>query len=76
MKPKRIGIGTPTASVPVPEEEEEIFPDDISLALPVVDVPLANLCEEEQLDGLEGVYRYCAGRTSSPCGQLHFRPTE
>lgn len=49
MKPKGIVNGTPTASIPVPEEEEEVFPEDISPALPTVDVPLASLSEEEQL---------------------------
>lgn len=49
MRQKGIVIGTPAVSTPVPEEKEEVLPEDISHALPAADVPLASLSEEEQL---------------------------
>lgn len=49
MKLKGIVIGTPAASDLVPEEDEEVFPEDISSALPAADFPLASLSEEKQL---------------------------
>lgn len=47
MRPKGIVIGTHTVSTPVPEEEEEVLPEEISHALPAADIPLASLSEEE-----------------------------
>lgn len=43
-------IWAPATSIPIVEkEEEEVFPEDVGLALPTVDVPLASLSEEERL---------------------------
>lgn len=49
MRPKGIVIGTPTVCTPTPEKEEKVLPEDISHALPAIDVPLASLSEKEQL---------------------------